>query len=452
MKAAIFLFGALQCGPILSGQTALDPARVLAQVREKVRATMKNIPKYACTQTIDRSYYAPARHQHGAVPCEQVSGEKDLRLVSTDRLRLEVAEGKEGEIHSWPGAGSFDLTEIDQIVDRGPFGTGSFGGYLLDIFDNGAAHFDYRGEETRGDKRVLVYAYSVARADSHYEIRTYSSWTPTAIGGTFEVDPESLEILRLKLETPLLPVETQLCHANSILDLHRVPIGDGSFLLPRESELHLILRNGQEGKNTTAFSGCREYQAHSAVRFDDARFDAPSESTAKASGAAPKRALPPTRRYELELKINQSIDSDEAAAGDPITATVVHDVHPFQSKDVVIPAGAVAHGRVSRIEHHFLPTEYVVIGIAFQSLEIDGETVPFTARPVNGLATLTVSSGADSGVTAARRGTDIPMGSPTPRPRTPIGPPGSFVFQFAKRHVMAAGTVSQWVTIYPPPK
>ena len=222
-------------------------------------------------------------------------------------------------------------------------------------------------------------------------------------------------------------------------------------MLPRESELHLILRNGQEGKNTTTFSSCREYQAHSDVRFDNARFDAPGITTAETVDVALKRPLPPTRRYELELKINQSVDSDEAAAGDPITAIVVHDVHPYQSKEVVIPVGAVAHGRISRVEHHFLPTEYVVIGIAFQSLEIDGETVPFTARPINGRATLSVSPGADSGVTAARRGTDIPMGSTTPlQLRTPMGPPGSFVFQFVKRHVMAAGTVSQWVTTFPP--
>ncbi|MEI9975408.1 MAG: hypothetical protein WDO73_27075 [Ignavibacteriota bacterium] len=40
-------------------------------------------------------------------------------MDATDRLRLEVAQGADGEIHSLPRAGRFDLTEIDPIVDNG---------------------------------------------------------------------------------------------------------------------------------------------------------------------------------------------------------------------------------------------------------------------------------------------------------------------------------------------
>ena len=424
MKRAIFFLAT-----VLYGQNAVDSAKLLEQAREKIRATMKRIPKYACTQTIERSYFEPPHVHHGPTVCEPGS-EKGLRLTATDRLRLDVAEGKEKEMHSWPGANPFDLTEIDQIVQKGPFGTGSFGGYVLDIFDNEAAKFEFRTQETREGHRVLVYAYSVAANASHYEIGTYNSWMTTPFSGTFELNPASLEIERLIVQTPVLPAETQLCRAESTLDLHRVRIGDGSFLLPRQSELHLTLRNGQQTSNSTTFSDCREFQAHSELQFGPPT--AHDSETARA--AAPRPQLPP-RRYDIDLRIERSIDSEEAAAGDPVTATVVHDVHPYQSKEVVIPAGAVAHGRISRVEHRHVPMESVSIAIIFESIEIEGQTMPFAAKRNGPGQSVVLTSGSST----------LP-----PQTRAPIGPPNSFYFPYEKRHVIPAGTVSEWSTVFPP--
>ena len=357
-----------------------------------------------------------------------------------------MAQGEEREIHSWPGANGFDLTEIDQIVDNGPFGTGSFGGYLLDIFDNDATRFDYRGQAMREGRQVLIYAYSVARSASHYEIRTQSSWTATAYSGRFEIDPQSLEIEHVAIETPRLPAETGLCQATSTLDYERVEIGDGSFLLPSKSQMHLILRNQKETDTTTTFTACREYQAHSTLAFT------PPPLATASTAASPKRVpSAPPRRYFLDLRLNTAIDTEVSAAGDPISATVVADVHPYQSKSVVIPAGAVAHGRINRIEHHYLPYVYVVIGISFQSLEIEDETLPFTARPVISNSAVTYSPGSGSTASEQVVHTDAPVAStPMPQVRIPIGPPNSFVFPYEKHHVIAAGTVSPWVTLYRP--
>lgn len=112
----------------LFGQTAPDPSEVLESAREKIHAAMKRLPKYACLQTIDRTYLAPPATYSPKASCDQINadlkkGRKPLHLESTDRLRLEVAHGVDGEIHAYPAASRFDLTEIDQIVDSGPFGT-----------------------------------------------------------------------------------------------------------------------------------------------------------------------------------------------------------------------------------------------------------------------------------------------------------------------------------------
>jgi hypothetical protein len=153
----------------------------------------------------------------------------------------------------------------------------------------------------------------------------------------------------------------------------------------------------------------------------------------------------------MDLRINDNIDTEKSAAGDPVSATVVHDVHPYQSKEVAIPAGAVAHGRVSRIEHHFYPYDYVVMGISFQSIEINGETSPFTAKPLNGGIAVIITPGSGSAAEEQRSRTVPISPAPTPQIRTPIGPASAFVFAYEKHHVMPAGTVSQWVATYPPP-
>lgn len=147
----------------------------------------------------------------------------------------------------------------------------------------------------------------------------------------------------------------------------------------------------------------------------------------------PGKSRPPLPRgLYVELRLDTPIDTDTAAAGDPVSATVVHGVHAYQSKEILIPAGAVAHGRVSRMEHHFVPSEYLVIGVSFESLEIDGESSPFAAR-LNGSSSFSLARGGGT--------------LPALQPRSPVSPTNSFEFPFAKRHVMAAGTVSQWVTV-----
>jgi hypothetical protein len=282
MRPVLFLVAA-----VAYAQTPPDPTMVLDQARAKIATAMKRLPKYACVQTIDRSYYASPKSRPGETSCDQMSadrknGQKSLRLEKTDRLRLDVAQGLETEIHSRPGASRFDLTELHQIVDSGPFGTGSFGGYLVDIFDNDGTQYDYEGQRTTGNRSVYVYGYAVAQSVSHYEIEDGASWFTTAYSGTFEVDPETFEIGRLTVHTSELPVETHICHADSTMDYQRVEIGDGSFLLPGRTRLQLMLRDGQETDNTTVYTSCREFHAESAVSFS-----APSPAAAKAAEGAP---------------------------------------------------------------------------------------------------------------------------------------------------------------------
>ena len=418
---------------VVHGQTAPDPADVLRRARANINAATARLPKYACVQTIDRAYYAPAMPNHGDPSCEQMAADKKknpLRLDVSDRLRLDVAQGEEREIDSWTGAGRFDTADIDRIVNRGPIGTGSFGGYLVDIFSNNGTKYAYIGEKTRDGSRVLVYGYAVTRSASHYRVQYAmpegDSWWTTPYGGTFEVDPESLEVGRITLRTAELSPKTGLCEADSTLDYQRLQIGDGSFLLPRQSQIRLILRDGRETENEIGFTDCREYQAQSVVHFD-----APSATPAAAAAATGKLRAPLPPGLAVELRLTTPIDTDTAAAGDAVSAAVVHAVHPPRSTDILIPAGAVVHGRLSLVERHLLPMPHVIVGIAWESLETDGEPSPFAAS-------LEGKNGASSVVTS--------LAGTMQKTPIPDGPPNSFVFVGEKRHAMAAGAGSFWVT------
>jgi hypothetical protein len=347
-------------------------------------------------------------------------------------MRLDVAQGEKGEINSWPGAGRFDIVNVDKIVNRGPLGTGSFGGYLVDIFDNEGTRYAYLGEKTRDGSHVLEYGYAVTQRDSHYRIQygvpEGDSWWTTAYNGTFEVDPVSLEIGRVTIQTAELPAKTGLCAADSMLDYQRLQIGDGSFLLPRQSRIRLTLRDGRETEGEIGFTDCREYQAQSLVHFDE-----PSATPAAtaAAGASEKPRAPLPTGLEVELRLTTPFDSDTAAAGDLVSAIVVHAVHAPRSTEISVPAGSVVHGRLSVMERHFVPLAYIVVAISWESLEIDGESSPFAARLEGG-------NGSSSVVTS--------LAGTMQKTPIPEGPPNSFVFVGEKRHATAAGGLSFWVT------
>jgi hypothetical protein len=147
--------------PVLVAQD--DSFALLARARDKILNSIDRLPKYTCLETIDRTYYVtpPAKRSKGAMTeapsassCAATNSSR-LSLDANDRVRMEVAIAGEEEIHSWPGASSFDTRPIDQMITFGPISSGSFGGYLQDIFANPGAQINFSGRKT-GDGREVA--------------------------------------------------------------------------------------------------------------------------------------------------------------------------------------------------------------------------------------------------------------------------------------------------------
>lgn len=352
--------------------------------------------------------------------CEQAAidkkkGRAEPQLKVTDRVRLDVAEGDGLEIHSWPGAGRFETADIDELIQRGPSFTGSFGGYLVDIFDNDGAQFYFVHDKAESGRHTLTYSYRVTEAMSHYKIRTNEGWVIAPYEGTFDIDAESLDLLRISVNTPELPRETGLCEAHSVLEY----AGGGSFA-PRQSQLHLVHRGTLETNSTSVFSNCREYRPEPTLRVK--------------SDAAPNPksmlTLPPGTG--LVLQLTAAIDSDVAAAGDPVTATVPVILNGIPNPTVL---GALVHGRISRMEH-WMSSSRFIIGIHWDSISKGEDSEPFAA-----IAPLVLGPGPTVGEIAGRR--------------TNVADPREILRPFrtgAKRYVVPAGYRSGWRTVTPQPK
>src|SRR5204863_6193304 len=90
--------------------------------------------------------------------------------------------------------------------------------------------------------------------------------------------------------------------------------------------------SGQQRRNVIEFSHCREFTARTTLSFD-----APANITG--NPAAPIEVLSLPAGLRLPVRLAHAVDSETAAVGDPISASVESDVK--QKGKVLVPRGAI---------------------------------------------------------------------------------------------------------------
>ena len=267
---------------------------------------------------------------------------------------------------------------------------------------------------------------------SQYKVRSGDSWAITAYDGTIDIDADSLQLAGITVNTSDLPRETNLCEVRSGLIYAQLEIGSGNFLLPSESRMRMLLRDTQETESRSVFTGCREFHAESVLRLDD---DRDATGTAGATAKSEARAALPAG-LELTLRLNGAIDSDTAAAGDPVAATLIRPARDPKSHAILARAGEVAHGRIDRMEHWLGASPQFTLGIHWEYMGSGADTAPFAAQfDRRGLPANVFPS---RGVVALRT-----------RPLPTVAPDVMIFVTGDKRHVVPAGLEMQWLTIGP---
>ena len=119
MRATLLLSGLIACA---AAQT--PDGHLLERVTRKVLDTVDRLPRFMCTQTIDRSQNEPIP------PLQETGCEPDSHLrpvlTTSDRLRLDVAVGGGHEMYAWVGESHFEDRSLFDLVGNGALSTGSF--------------------------------------------------------------------------------------------------------------------------------------------------------------------------------------------------------------------------------------------------------------------------------------------------------------------------------------
>ena len=348
-----------------------DPV-LLDRVRSKVIENMDRLPKYTCVQHIERSNFqeVPPRWRScgDLLDTHAKPGRPAPQLVSKNWLRLDVTVARQSEIFTWAGGERFETGDVDALVGYGLSGSGDFGAFSGNIFSEVGVKFVYRGERIDGGRKLGEFSYRVPLEASHYKMKIADGNVKTmGFEGEFWADKESGDLVRLTVNVVDPPWESEVCAAGSEMLYQRVRIGGGDFILPEVTRLHMLSAGGSEARNETRYQSCHQFMGESTLRFDD-----PSASTDSAAKKEPVQ-IPPG--LLLKIALAGSIDSATAAAGDPVYGRLVQPLLD-NARKVILPAGAVLHGRIMRLEQRFLPERMFFLGLRFDTLEIDGLRQP----------------------------------------------------------------------------
>jgi len=322
-------------------QDALPPEmRQLVKIKQRMAASLKNLPNYTCQATIERYRRAAWTDRWEHVDDHQV----EVALVGGD------------EWFSRPGAGRLETRDLRDLIPTGLVSSGDYANHVRSVFSTNAPRFEYAGTEKVTGRAAVRYRYSISLLNSGYRVSSGSVGAAVAYHGSFWADPSSGDLLRLDLFPDDIPPEVGIADAVTIVDYARVRIGAADFLLPERTELTVTRRRGSADRNRMTFTQCRQYGTESAVSFE------------------PPETLPAGLVLTLEL---DSLELERLRGGDPVFAKLAAEV--CSQEQTLIPAGATVRGRVLQLDRRPGPPALVRMVLEFEEIMAGQHHFHFTA-------------------------------------------------------------------------
>ena len=354
-----------------------EQLRQLMKVRANVMDKVNRLPKYLCTETIDRAIFRPDANLAG-LSCKDLASKREegkWKVIESqsDRLRLDVAVSKEeGEMYSWVSENKFHDSTLAELVGGGVTSTGAFSALLSAIFGMDAEYFTYQGNKDFNGRRVVEFGFHVALDRSTYSAGSGKYRSIVAYEGAFMADSQTSELVRLTVHADDLPKPLHTCDDTTVLDYSSSRLNNAEFLLPQNASLRVHYDSGSEAENRTVFSGCHEFLGESTVSFD-----APDEGRMASGGQLAKPvSLAGGLRFTIDLA--RAINTDTAAAGDMFVAKLSTPISGSHHA-VLIPKGATVSGRLVRVVRYYKP-ESLVVTVRLETIENGGTVQPFAAR------------------------------------------------------------------------
>lgn len=349
-----------------------SPDELLDLAKSKVASFLERLPRFMCTVTVARDRYDPTGYHKNA--CDEPRANLHSHLVTSDRLRLDVTTGAKGEIYSWVGEQRFSDRDLLELVEDGAIANGSYGIFLKAVFTTDQPTITYQGTRSEDGRQLAEYAFKIPQEKSHYTFgvqhKIFFGW-----GGTFSVDARTGDLLKLVVQTDRLPPETGVCDVNTTIEYVHVRMNETDFIFPKDSHLHGLNINGSEADNRTVFSACHEFHGESTVSFDSAPEEV--KPVASVTSAPPPPAFKNMLKFRVAL--TDGLDTTTAAVGDPVNGKLVTPI--ADGDNILVPAGAVVHGRITRIQFFFGRTSVLSFAFKLETVEIGGVAVRLPAAP-----------------------------------------------------------------------
>src|ERR1700722_10632175 len=213
------------CAVIVCLHAQPNPGDLLQRVTRKVAETIDRLPKYVCTQTVDRWQFDPPAGPGGhlcSTPADVdalmevvlgVERNKALLLTTSDRVRLDTAVSGGREMYSWVGESRFEDPSLFQLPTSGA-PRSSFASLLTVVFRDDKASFSYKGEVTEAGRRMADFEFRVPVQSSHYVYGARGSRITTANYGAILADAQTADLVRMTIHTDALPAATGSCEGS----------------------------------------------------------------------------------------------------------------------------------------------------------------------------------------------------------------------------------------------
>lgn len=362
MKPATFTLAAVIFAGMAIPQDLPPGVLLLSRVKHHIQEELKKLPNITCLETVQREYQPPRG-----------------KMRPLDTICLEVLTNGHKELFASPGDRKFSARHPISHAGSGVLGNGLFGLYLKDILLNAYVSIEYKGEEEAGGRRLARFDYRLPVMWSGEVIQTPEGSGTVGLHGSFWVDEQTYDVLRLELNADDFPPTLPLTEAVTRINYARTGLaGNVVVLLPESAEFRMAKFSGEISHNRIEFTHCRAFETQSAVNFDapDSAEQAPRFGVSSIDDML--RPLP--GGLQIVVKLRSRISGDMAVG--TLIDGVVADKVAAKKGAVLIPAGSPVRGRVRRMERYADPFPYFVVALEFTEVELQGIRHRFYAELV----------------------------------------------------------------------
>ena len=340
-------------------RAADEQTEILNRARRNVATQLARSANYTCVEKIDREYYSEKRDL--LVGCAYESQTPQRREIMHDRLHMDLAVSEGGEIYGWHGEPKLSSSPIVQMVQSGPVSSGSFVGYLRNIFLVPGTEFTYRGEGELAGLKIYKFDYHIPLASSGFMLQGRGKASRVPFHGSFTISAASDQLTTLQVAADGIPADSQLCSAETEITYQMVNISGTNSLIPATFILRVADENHIYTVSRSEYSQCREFRGESTLRFD-ADEGAP-EPPPEQRGA--EEWLP--AGIPLRVRLETPIDDRTSYTGDAVEG-VLQDTVRIPGTATTIPKGAVLRGIITNLVLHDEPWRHYRISIQFERL------------------------------------------------------------------------------------